>query len=85
MELRILGCNGGIGGRSRTATMLLDEDILNDLGTGLGNYNAGNCDRARDLIIAFKHVFPSLLAEELAKLKHPTQILIAHPNPRNSS
>jgi hypothetical protein len=65
--------------------VLLDEDILNDLGTGQGNYNAGNCNRGRDLILAFEHVCPSLLAEELAKLKHPTQILIAHPNPRNSS
>src|SRR2546423_14529836 len=35
MKLRILGCSGGIGGRHlRTTSMLLDNDILIDAGTG---------------------------------------------------
>src|SRR5207247_106755 len=36
MKLRILGCSGGIGGRHfRTTSMLLDNDILIDAGTGV--------------------------------------------------
>ena len=36
MKLKILGCSGGIGGCLRTTSMLLDEDILIDAGTGVG-------------------------------------------------
>ncbi len=36
MKLRVLGCSGGIGGRHlRTTSMLLDQDILVDAGTGV--------------------------------------------------
>ena len=35
MKLRVLGCSGGIGGRHlRTTSMLVDQDILLDAGTG---------------------------------------------------
>ena len=37
MRLKILGCSGGIGGTLRTTSMLLDEDILIDAGTGVGD------------------------------------------------
>ncbi|GAA5158651.1 3',5'-cyclic-nucleotide phosphodiesterase [Viridibacterium curvum] len=36
MEIRVLGCSGGIGGmENRTTSLLVDEDILIDCGTGL--------------------------------------------------
>ena len=34
MRLRLLGCSGGIGGRHRTTSFLLDNDVLIDAGTG---------------------------------------------------
>ena len=37
MQLRILGCSGGIGGSLRTTSMLLDHDVLIDAGTGVGD------------------------------------------------
>ncbi|MFH1603296.1 MAG: 3',5'-cyclic-nucleotide phosphodiesterase [Pseudomonadota bacterium] len=38
MKLRVLGCSGGIGGRHlRTTSMLIDNDILIDAGTGVGD------------------------------------------------
>ena len=37
MRLKILGCSGGIGGDLRTTSMLLDDDILLDAGTGVGD------------------------------------------------
>ena len=36
MKVRVLGCSGGIGGRHlRTTSMLVDQDILIDAGTGV--------------------------------------------------
>ncbi|MDD5175491.1 MAG: 3',5'-cyclic-nucleotide phosphodiesterase [Sterolibacterium sp.] len=38
MKVRILGCSGGIGGRQlRTTSLLVDNDILIDAGTGVGD------------------------------------------------
>jgi ribonuclease BN (tRNA processing enzyme) len=39
------------------------------------------CNRERDLAIASKHLCPSLLAEELAKLKRRPEIYITHLKP----
>jgi len=36
-HLRILGCSGGIGKNLRTTSMLLDDDVLIDAGTGVGD------------------------------------------------
>lgn len=35
MKLRVLGCSGGIAGKARTTSFLLDHDILIDAGTGV--------------------------------------------------
>lgn len=38
MKLTVLGCSGGIGGvRARTTSFLVDDDILIDCGTGVGD------------------------------------------------
>ena len=37
MKLRILGCSGGIGSGEQTTAMLLDDDVLIDAGTGVGD------------------------------------------------
>ncbi len=38
MKLRILGCSGGIGGEHlRTTSLLIDDDVLVDAGTGVGD------------------------------------------------
>ena len=50
MKLRILGCSGGIGGDFRTTSMLLDNDVLIDAGTGVG-------DLSVDELIGIDHVF----------------------------
>ena len=50
MRIRILGCSGGIGGGSRTSAMLVDDDVLIDAGTGIG-------DLALDDIGSIRHVF----------------------------
>jgi ribonuclease BN (tRNA processing enzyme) len=50
MKLRILGCSGGIGGGLRTTSMLLDDDVLIDAGTGVG-------DLASSELMAIDHIF----------------------------
>ena len=50
MQVRILGCSGGIGGSLRTTSMLLDSDILIDAGTGVG-------DLSIEEMIAIDHIF----------------------------
>lgn len=50
MQVRVLGCSGGIGGALRTTSLLLDRDILIDAGTGVG-------DLTIDEMIAIDHVF----------------------------
>ncbi|MCC6532796.1 MAG: 3',5'-cyclic-nucleotide phosphodiesterase [Burkholderiales bacterium] len=50
MKLRILGCSGGIGGCLRTTSMLVDDDILIDAGTGVGDLSIAE-------LAAIDHVF----------------------------
>ncbi len=50
MKLKILGCSGGIGGCLRTTSMLLDQDVLIDAGTGVGDLSIAE-------LAAIDHVF----------------------------
>lgn len=51
MKFKILGCSGGVGGaETRTTSFLVDEDILVDCGTGVG-------DLDREALLAIDHVF----------------------------
>ncbi len=50
MRIRILGCSGGIGAGSRTSAMLIDNDVLLDAGTGVG-------DLALEELHSIRHVF----------------------------
>ncbi|MFZ6657322.1 MBL fold metallo-hydrolase [Undibacterium sp. TJN19] len=53
MNLKILGCSGGIGGKEPyTTTMLIDGDILLDAGTGLSGLHL-------EQLVAIDHVFLS--------------------------
>ena len=37
MQIRVLGCSGSIAAGSRTTSFLLDDDVLIDAGTGVGD------------------------------------------------
>ena len=45
MELKVLGCSGGVGGQLRTTTLLIDDDVLIDagiiFGTGFAPFRGG--------------------------------------------
>lgn len=50
MRLQVLGCSGGIGGQLRTTALLLDDDVLIDAGTGVG-------DLSMDALAKIDHIF----------------------------
>ena len=50
MQVKILGCSGGIGGSSRTTALLIDDDVLIDAGTGVG-------DLSLEALLKIDHIF----------------------------
>lgn len=56
MRLRILGCSGGIGGELRTTSMLLDEDVLIDAGTGVGDLSLQQLARIDHIFVTHSHL-----------------------------
>ena len=56
MKLRILGCSGGIGGNFRTTSMLLDNDVLIDAGTGTGDLSVAELCRIDHVFVTHSHL-----------------------------
>lgn len=50
MQIKILGCSGGIGDDLRTTSILVDHDVLIDAGSGVG-------DLSMDELLAIDHIF----------------------------
>jgi ribonuclease BN (tRNA processing enzyme) len=56
MELKILGCSGGIGGHLRTTAMLLDGDVLIDAGTGVGDLSMAELQMIDHVFVTHAHL-----------------------------
>lgn len=57
MELRVLGCSGGIGGRhQRTTSLLIDQDILIDAGTGVTDLSVAELAMIDHVFITHTHI-----------------------------
>ena len=57
MRLRVLGCSGGIGGQqNRTTSFLLDQDILIDAGTGVGDLSLSELTLIDHIFITHSHL-----------------------------
>ena len=56
MRIRILGCSGGIGAGSRTSAMLVDDDVLIDAGTGIGDLALEDLDSIRHVFLTHAHL-----------------------------
>jgi len=56
MKLRILGCSGGIGGNFRTTSMLLDNDVLIDAGTGVADLSLTELSMIDHVFITHSHL-----------------------------
>ncbi len=56
MRIRVLGCSGGIGAGSRTTAMLVDNDVLIDAGTGIGDLPLADLDPIRHVFLTHAHL-----------------------------
>ena len=57
MKLRVLGCSGGIGGRHlRTTSMLADNDVLIDAGTGVADLSLMELSLIDHVFVTHSHL-----------------------------
>jgi ribonuclease BN (tRNA processing enzyme) len=56
MQLRVLGCSGGIGGSLRTTSFLVDHDILIDAGTGVGDLTLAELKQIDHIFVTHAHL-----------------------------
>lgn len=56
MRLRILGCNGGISSGLRTTSLLIDDDILIDAGSGVGDLTLEEMAKIRHVFVTHTHL-----------------------------
>lgn len=56
MQIRVLGCSGGIGPGLRTTSLLLDQQVLIDAGTGVGDLTLEEQARIRQVFLTHAHL-----------------------------
>lgn len=56
MRITTLGCSGGIGAGSRTSALLIDDDVLIDAGTGIGDLSLADLYTIRHVFLTHAHL-----------------------------
>ncbi|MDT9001007.1 3',5'-cyclic-nucleotide phosphodiesterase [Paucibacter sp. APW11] len=56
MIIRVLGCSGAIAAGYKTTAFLLDDDVLIDAGTGVGDLSLGELARIDHILISHSHL-----------------------------
>ncbi|TFY97903.1 3',5'-cyclic-nucleotide phosphodiesterase [Ramlibacter rhizophilus] len=56
MKVRVLGCSGAIARDCRTTSFLVDEDILVDAGTGVGDLSLDEMAAVTDVFLTHSHL-----------------------------
>ena len=56
MQIRVLGCSGSIAAGCRTTAFLLDDDLLIDAGTGVGDLTLDELARVDDVLLSHSHL-----------------------------
>lgn len=56
MQVRILGCSGGIGQGLRTTSILVGESVLIDAGTGIGDLPLSTLQKIRSVYLTHSHL-----------------------------
>ena len=56
MKIRVLGCSGGIGGSLRTTSFLVDDDVLIDAGTGVGDLTLEQLAKIDHIFVSHSHL-----------------------------
>jgi ribonuclease BN (tRNA processing enzyme) len=73
MKIRVLGCSGSIAAGSRTTSFLVDQDILLDAGTGVGDLALEELARIEHIFVSHSHLDHvlsiGLLADSVLRLR----------------
>lgn len=56
MRIKVLGCSGGVGPGLRTTSLLVDEEILIDAGTGVGDLSLAQQRKIRHVFVTHCHL-----------------------------
>jgi ribonuclease BN (tRNA processing enzyme) len=56
MQIRVLGCSGSIAAGSRTTSFLIDERILIDAGTGVGDLSLAEMAAVDHILVTHSHL-----------------------------
>lgn len=83
MKLKVLGCSGGIGGELHTTSLLIDDDILIDAGTGLSGLTLDEMARIRHVFLTHTHLdhiacLPLMVDSMFPRISEP---LVIHGQP----
>ncbi len=79
MKLKVLGCSGGIGKGLRTTSLLVDDDILIDAGSGVGDLTCDELARIRHIFLTHTHLdhvafLPLLVDSIFERIEEPIVI-----------
>jgi ribonuclease BN (tRNA processing enzyme) len=73
MKVRVLGCSGAIAAGSKTTSFLLDESVLVDAGTGVGDLSLDELARIDHIVVSHSHLDHvlsiALLADSVMRLR----------------
>ena len=71
MQIRVLGCSGSIAAGNRTTSFLVDDDMLIDAGTGVGDLTLDELTRIDQIFLSHSHLdhvlAVGLLADSVAR------------------
>ena len=56
MDVKVLGCSGGVGTGKATTSLLVDDDILIDAGTGVAELSINDLSRIRHIFLTHSHL-----------------------------
>jgi ribonuclease BN (tRNA processing enzyme) len=74
VRIRVLGCSGAIGAGHRTTSFLLDEHVLLDCGTGVGDLTVEAMVQIDDVVLTHSHLDHVLLLPLLVELVLSTRL-----------
>lgn len=77
MQIRVLGCSGSIAAGNRTTSFLLDEQVLIDAGTGVGDLTLDELARIDHILVTHSHLDHvlsiGLLADSVTRRRRAAQ------------
>lgn len=83
MKVRVLGCSGAIAAGCKTTAFLLDDDLLVDAGTGVGDLTLDELARVDHVLVSHSHldhiVSIPLLADSVISRRRAPVVIHALP------